>query len=154
MNAQHATKKKQAAPVLDWCALSEVQAIMELCNRIEVTMSVNPDGKLSATGNTKAAQMYLGDIAPRYRGAIIAHLLNLPAPDVTDEQDNTNILANVQALDVTIADYYAAAGHSTEHRDKLLSVRRSMAPCYMLQNLCAFRAWLHEVKKGGDHGNE
>ena len=121
---------------------------MELCRRIEVTMSVNQDGKLSATGNTKAAQMYLGDIAPRYRGAIIAHLLGLPAPDVTDDQDNTNILANAQALDVTIADYCAAAGHTIEHRDKLLSVRRRMAAYLLVQNLCAFRAWLYCAKGG------
>ena len=145
MNSQATTKKKQATPVWDWCALSEVQAIMELCRRIEVTMNVNPDGKLSATGNTKAAQIYLGDIAPRYRGAIIAHLLGLPAPDVTEEQDNQNMTANCQALDVTITKFCVAAGRTAEHRDKLLSVRRCMAAIYLVQNLCAFRAWMYEV---------
>ena len=144
--SESVTNKKQAAPVLDWCALSEVQAIMELCNRMEITMRANPDGKLSATGNTKAAHEYLGDIAPRYRGAVNAHLLNLPAPDVAVEQDNVNIITNVQALDVTIADYCAAVGHTVEHREKLLSVRRRMTPAYLVQNLCAFRAWLYEAK--------
>ncbi len=155
MTAQYAIKKEQAAQaVFDWNGLSEVQAIMELCNRMEITMSVNPDGKLSATGNTKAAHEYLGDIAPRYRGAVIAHLLALPAPDVSVDQDNVNILANVQALDATIAAYCAAAGRTIEHRDMLLSVRRRMAAYLLVQNLCAFRVWLYEAKKGSDHGNQ
>ena len=89
---------------------------------------------------------YLGDIMPRYKGQVIARLLELPAPDVSDEQDRANILANTQALDVTITDYCASVRHSIEHRDKLLTVRRKMAPYLLVQNLCAFRAWLYEVK--------
>ena len=148
MNTKPATRKKQAAPVLDWCALTEVQAIMELCNRLDIILTVTPDGKLSATGNTKAAHDYLGDIAPRYRGATIAHLLDLPAPDGSMEQDNVNIIANAQALDVTLTDFCAAAGYTVEHCDKLLAVRRRMAPYLLLQNICAFRAWLFEIENG------
>ncbi len=141
------------AGLTDWNALTEVDAFCELCDRLGVTLRVDPDGKLKATGNTQATP-YIADIAARYRGAIIAHLLNLPAPDVADDQDNVNILSNVQALDVTIAEYCAAAGRTVEHRDKLLLVRRSMAAVYLVQNLCAFRVWLYEAKKGGNHGND
>ncbi len=147
MNAKTIVRKEQGAPtLLDWNGLSEVQAILELCRRMDIILTVTPDGRLSATGNTKAAHEYLGDIAPRYRGAIIAHLLNLPAPDVTDEQDDVNILANVQALDITIAAYCLVVGYTPERRDRLLSVRRSMAAAYLVQNLCAFRVWLCEAQ--------
>ena len=137
---------KIGSVVFDWNALTEPEAFVELCNRIGVTLRVGFDGTLKASGNTKAAQPYIADIAARYRGAFIAHLLNLPAPDVSVEQDNVNTITNVQALDVTIADYCAAVGHTVEHREKLLSVRRRMTPAYLVQNLCAFRAWLYEAK--------
>ena len=130
---------------MDWNTLTEAGAFCELCDRMGVTLRVDPDGKLKATGNTLATP-YIADIAARYRGAFIAHLLNPPAPDVSVEQDNVNIITNVQALDVTIADYCAAVGHTVEHREKLLSLRRRMAPAYLVQNLCAFRAWLYEAK--------
>ena len=148
MNAQN-LKQHHAhhAGLMDWNALTEAGAFCELCDRMGVTLRVDPDGKLKATGNTLATP-YIADIAGRYRGAFIAHLLNLPAPDVTDEQDNANIRANCQALDVTIADYCAAAGHMLEHREKLLSVRRRMASYLLLQNICAFRAWLFEIENG------
>lgn len=131
--------------VFDWNALTEPEAFVALCDRIGVSLRVDPDGTLKATGNTKVAQRYIADIAARYRGAIIAHLLKLPLPGISDKQDNENILANAQALDATITDYCAAAGHTPEHREKLLAVRRRMAAIYLVQNLCAFRAWLHEV---------
>lgn len=146
MNAQN-MKQHHAhhAELMDWNALTEAGAFCELCDRMGVTLRVDPDGKLKATGNTLATP-YIADIAARYRGAFIAHLLNPPAPDVSVEQDNVNIITNVQALDVTIADYCAAVGHTVEHREKLLSLRRRMAPAYLVQNLCAFRAWLYEAK--------
>lgn len=138
--------KNQPSPILDWNALTEAGAVCELANRIGVTLHVTPDGNLKATGNAKAAKLYLADIAARYRGAIIAHLLHLTLPEISDEQDMVNIGANAQALDVAITEYCAAVGYTVEHRDKLLAIRRRMAPCYMLQNLCAFRAWLYEVQ--------
>lgn len=158
MNIQPVTTKKQAMPVIDWCnmpvinwcELSEVQAIIELCARLNIGLRVNDEGKLSATGNTGAAPKYLKDITSRYRGAVIAHLLNLPAPDVSDEQDSLNIAANCQALDVTITEYCAAAGRTAEYREKLLEARRRMAPASLVQNLCAFRAWLYAANSSGN----
>jgi len=136
-------------PVINWCGLSEVQAIIELCTQLNISLSVKPDGTLWATGNTGAAPKYLRDITDRYRGAVIARLQNLPAPDVSDEQDSLNIAANCRALDVTITEYCAAAGHSAEYREKLLNVRRSIAPASLVQNLCAFRAWLYAANSEG-----
>ena len=43
-------------------------------------------------------------LASRCRGAIIAHLLNLPAPNVDDQQGNANTVAIVRVLDVTITE--------------------------------------------------
>ena len=136
--------------VFDWNALAEPEAFIALCDRVGVSLRVDPDGALKATGNTKAAQPYIADIAARYRGAIIAHLLHLPLPEISDEQDRANIGANAQALDVAITEYCAAAGHTVEHREKLLAVRWRMAPCYLLQNICAFRAWLYVAKGRGN----
>lgn len=136
--------------VFDWNALTEPEAFIALCDRIGVSLRVDPDGTLKATGNTKAAKPYIADIAARYRGAVIAHLLNLPLPEISDEQDRKNIGANYPALDITIAEYCAAVGHTVEHREKLLTVRRSMAAYLLVQNLCAFRAWLYVAKGGGN----
>lgn len=145
MNIQSVTTNKPDMSVIDWCTLSEAQAIIELCTRLNIGLSVKPDGRLSAKGNTGAIPKYLSDITDRYRGAVIAYLLNLPAPDVPDEQDSLNIAANCQSLDVTIAEYCAAAGHTQEYRDRLLLIRREMAPAQLVQNLCAFRAWIYEA---------
>lgn len=138
-------------PVINWCELSEVQAIIELCTRLNIRLSITPDGRISAKGNTEAIPKYIKDITDRYRAAIIAHLQNLPAPEVTDQQDSLNIEAIRQALDVTITEYCAAAGHTAEYREKLLTLRRSIAPASLVQNLCAFRSWLYAANlKGGN----
>lgn len=160
MNIQPVTAKKQAMPVIgwcnmpviNWCELSEVQAIIELCTRLNIGLRVNDEGKLSATGNTGAIPKYLSDITDRYRGAVIAHLLDLPAPEVTDQQDSLNIAAIRQALDMTIAEYCAVTGQPQEYRDRLLLKRREMAPAQLVQDLCAFRAWLYaaNLRGGGD----
>ncbi len=55
---------------------------------------------------------FIHALASRCRGAIIAHLLNLPASDVDNQQDNSNIVAIVQALDVAITEYCAALSRS------------------------------------------
>jgi hypothetical protein len=144
MSAHNLKHRVAPAGLMDWNALTEAGAFCELCARLSVTLRVDPDGKLKATGNTQAIP-YVADIAARYRGAIIAHLLGLPVPEELDNQDNQNIMANCQSLDVTIVEYCAAAGHTIEHRDKLLSLRRRMAPVYLVQNLCAFRAWLYKT---------
>ena len=136
--------------VFDWNALAEPEAFIALCDRIGVKLRVDPDGTLKAGGNTKEAHHYIADIAARYRGAIIAHLLHLPLPEISEEQDRANILANAQALDATITEYCAAVGHTVEHREKLLTVRRSMAAYLLVQNLCAFRAWLYVAKGRGN----
>lgn len=149
MNIQPVTTKKPAMPVINWCELSEVQAIIELCTRLNIGLRVNDEGKLSATGNTGATPKYLRDITSRYRGAVIAHLLDLPAPEVTDQQDSLNIAANCQSLDVTITEYCAAVGHPEEYLEKLLTLRRKMAPSVLVQNLCAFRAWLYAANSEG-----
>ena len=138
--------------VTDWGAMSEPEAIMELCYRLNIRLNAEPDNKLLARGNTGALQGFLRDITDRYRGAVIAHLLELPAPEISDTLDSQNIAANCQALDVTIAEYCAAAGHTQEYRDRLLLIRRNMAPSQLVQNLCAFRAWLYAVNLGG--GND
>lgn len=151
MNIQPVTTKKPVMPVIDWCTLSEAQAIIELCTRLNIGLRVNDEGKLSATGNTGAAPKYLKDITSRYRGAVIAHLQNLPAPEVSDAQDSENIEAIRQALDATITEYCAAVGHPEEHRARILTLRRKMAPSILVQNLCAFRAWLYAANlKGGN----
>jgi hypothetical protein len=145
MSAHNLKHRVAPAGLIDWNTLTEAGAFCKLCDRLGVTLRVDPDGTLKATGNTKAAHPYIADIAARYRGAIIAHLLGLPVPEVSDNQDNQNIMANCQALDETIAGYCAAVGHNIDHRDKLLSLRRRMAPVYLVQNLCAFRAWLYKT---------
>ncbi len=134
--------------VVDWSAFIEAEAFCTMANRLGISLSVLPDGRLKAHGDTNTIQTYLADIAARYRGAIIAHLLNLPAPEVTDQQDSANILANAQALDVAITEYCATSGKTSEYRDRLLSVRRRMAPAYLFQNLCAFRTWLYAARQG------
>lgn len=138
---------RHAPGAFDWNALTESESFIALCDSIGVSLRVDPDGTLRAGGNVKAAQPYIADIAARYRGAIIAHLLHLPLPEISDEQDRDNIGANVQALDVTIAEYCEVVEHTQEHRGKLLTVRRRMAPVYLVQNICAFRAWLYEVRR-------
>ena len=151
MSAQNLKlQRRKHTGLMDWNTLTEAGAFCELCDRLGVTLRVDTDGKLKATGNTLATS-YIADIASRYRGAIIAYLLGLPAPEVSDEQDNQYIEANCQALDVTITEYCAAAGRTIEHRDNLLSVRRNMAAYLLAQNLCAFRAWLYETKKRKTH---
>ncbi|CAE6727663.1 hypothetical protein [Candidatus Nitrotoga fabula] len=146
MNIQPVTTKKPAMPVINWCELSEVQAIIELCTRLNIGLRVNDEGELLASGNTGVIPKYLSDITNRYRGAVIGHLQNLPGPDVPDGQNSLNIEAIRQALDVTITEYCMAAGHTVEHRERLLAVRRKIAPVYLVQNLCAFRAWLYVAK--------
>jgi hypothetical protein len=151
-----AMKPSTVAPILfDWNALTEAAAFVELSRRLGVTLTVKPDGGLSASGNTETVRLYLADIAARHRGRIIAYLLQLPPPMIeTDEQvrqEQENILATAQALDVTIADYCRAARHPDEYRERLLEVRRRMAPALLVQNLCAFRWWLFEVREG-NHG--
>lgn len=136
-------------PVIDWCTLSEAQAIIELCARLNIGLRVNEEGKLSATGNTGAVPKYLSDISSRYRGAVIAHLLDLPKPDISKTQDSENIEVIRKALDVTITEYCAAVRHPPEYRERLLAVRRSIAPAYLVQNLCAFRVWLYTVNTWG-----
>lgn len=133
-------------PVINWCELSEMQAIIELCTRLNIGLRVNEKNKLLEKGNIAAIPKYVSDLIDRYRGAVIAHLLGLPKPVVSNEQDSLNIAANCQSLDVTITEYCAAVGHSAEYREKLLNVRRRMAPVYLVQNLCAFRAWLYVAK--------
>lgn len=145
MSMQPTTIKKPDTPFTDWDAMSEPEAILELCSRLNIRLSVKPDGGLLARGNTGALQRFLRDITDRYRGAIIAHLLELSAPEISEAQDSQNIAANCQALDVTIAEYCAAAGRPQEYRDRLLLIRRKMAPVQLVQNLCAFRAWLYEA---------
>lgn len=155
MNTHNVKPQTPCIDLVDWNALTEAGAICVLCRRIGVNLRVSPEGKLKATGDALMATLpYIADISSRYRGAIIAYLLHLPSSDVTDEQDSVNILANVQALDVTIADYCAVIGCSIDYREKLLSVRRRMPAYLLMQNLCAFRAWLYEVKEGGDHGHK
>lgn len=143
MSGQSVTTKKPDFPVINWCGLSEVQAIIELCTRLNIRLSVTSDGRLSAQGNTGTTDKYFADIARRYRGIVIARLLDLPVPEVTDQQDSLNIAANCQALDATITEYCAAVGHPEEYLEKLLTLRRKMAPSVLVQNLCAFRAWLY-----------
>lgn len=153
MNIQPPTTKKpdtQFAGLFnewatDWGAMSEPEAIMELCNRLNIRLNAEPDNRLLARDNTGALQGFLRDITDRYRGAIIAHLLELPAPEISEAQDSQNIAANCQSIDVTIAEYCAAVGHTQEYRDRLLLIRREMAPAQLVQNLCAFRAWLYEA---------
>ncbi len=152
MSGQSVTTKKPDLPVINWCGLSEVQAIIELCTRLNIRLSITPDGRISAKGNTEAIPKYIKDITDRYRAAIIAHLQNLPAPEVTDQQDSLNIAANCKSLDVTIKEYCAAAGHTAGYREKLLTMRRSIAPASLVQNLCAFRAWLYAANSGGGDG--
>ena len=139
-------KSKQAAPFIDWNTLDEMEAIVRLCERLGVSLRVDSDGNLKATGNTKAARLYLADIAARYRPAIIAHRLGLAAPKISDAEDDHNIIANAQALDAVIGEYTAAAGLPAEYRDGLLATRRKMPAALLVQNLCAFRCWLFEVK--------
>jgi len=147
--SQPINQAKNGYSAIDWNALTVAQAFIELCNRIGVKLRVDPEGKLKATGYTKESQPYIADIVTRCRGSVIAHLLNLPLPDISAEEENANFRLNAQALDVTITEYCAAVGHTTEHREKLLSLRRHMAPIYIMQNLCAFRAWLYETNQKG-----
>lgn len=121
---------------------------MKLCTRLNIRLSITPDGRILAKGNTEAIPKYIKDITDRYRAVIIAHLQNLPAPEVSDAQDSENIAAIRQALDMTIMEYCAAAGHTAEYCEKLLTLRRSMAPSVLVQNLCAFRAWLYAENTG------
>lgn len=152
MNIQPVTTKKADMQVIDWCALSEAKAIIELCTRLNIGLRVNDEGELLAKGNTGAIPKYLSDITDRYRGAVIAHLQSLPAPDIPDGQNSLNIEAIRQALDVTITEYCTAARHTVEHRERLLAVRRKIAPVYLVQNLCAFRAWLYAANLRGGNG--
>ena len=149
MSGQSVTTKKPDLPVINWCGLSEVQAIMKLCTRLNIRLSITPDSRILAKGNTEAIPKYIKDITDRYRAVIIAHLQNLPAPEVTDQQDSLNIAANCQALDATITEYCAAVGYPEEHRERILTLRRKMAPSILVQNLCAFRVWLYAANTGG-----
>lgn len=152
MSAKAMKSTTSAHVLIDWNVMTEAEAFVELARRLGVNLAVKPDGGLSASGNTEIVRQYLADIAALYRGRIIAHLLHLPAPQIETEeecqQDRENILAMSQSLDVAIADYCRADGYPDEHRERLLSIRRRMAPALLVQNLCAFRWWLYELRKG------
>lgn len=129
-----------------WNDMTEAEAIRELCKRCGVLLRVTPDGTLKASGNTKGAHGYFEDIAAMYRGTIIAHLRGQPVPEISDDEDRANLRQLVQALDKAIADYCEASGKTAAYLDELFNVRRRMCPALLLQNLCAFRAWLYEVR--------
>lgn len=143
-----AMRTTTSTPVLlDWNALTEAAAFVELSRRVGVELRVSADGKLSASGNPETVRRYLSDIAARYRGAIIAYLLGLPAPDMSPEQDLENILAMSQTLDVTIGEYFQAVERTEEERERIRDARRRMAAVYLVQNVCLFRVWLFELRR-------
>lgn len=141
----------EGAQVVDWESMTEAGAFCLLCKRLDVVLRVDPDGTLKATGNTKAAQPYIADIAARYRGEIIAHLLGLPAPSIETpeevQREGEGFIQMAQALDVVMTEYCTAAGHEQAYLDRLLQVRRRMAPYLLVQNLCAFRSWLFGLQR-------
>jgi hypothetical protein len=63
MSAHNLKHRVAPAGLMDWNALTEAGAFCELCARLSVTLRVDPDGKLKATGNTQAIP-YVADIAP------------------------------------------------------------------------------------------
>lgn len=146
MKIQPSEKSAASSILIDWGSISEAGAFCELCKPLGVTLNIAADGKLKASGNMKAAQFYVADIAARYRGAIIAHLLQLPAPDVDEAQDNKNIHAMFIALKATIDDYCAESHFDEAYRLRLHSAIKATPPALFMQTLCVFRMWLFELR--------
>jgi hypothetical protein len=143
-------KTKIVTPmVFDWNLLARAEAFCELARRIGVELRVDPDGKLIASDGENARK-YLADIANQHRAEIVAHLSGLPEPVIETEEEvereAESFIIMAQALDAAIVDYCRATHQTDEHRAKLLAVRRRMAPYLLVQNLCAFRCWLHEAR--------
>lgn len=145
-----AEKRITALVFVNWELMTRAEAFEELARRIGVTLRVSPEGKLVASGDREAAIAYLSDISSLYRGEIIAHLLELPAPAIDARREAEGFIRLAAALDAVMIEYCTAAGYEHSYLERLLQVRLRMAPAYLVQNLCAFRAWLFGLKR--NHG--
>ena len=81
-----------------------------------------------------------------YRGEIVAHLLGLKAP-VEGKREGEGFILMAKALDAVMIEYCETARYEQSYLDRLLRMRRKMAPSHLVQNLCAFRAWLFGLKQ-------
>jgi|GEM_PF-3525875 len=136
-------RKSEQTKKIDFDTLSEAAACCELAQRLGVFLVVTPDGKLSAKGNADIIRRYLSDISAEYRGRIVAHKLGLPAPSEAAPEVTRTMIA---ALDADISDYCTAYHFTSEERQRVQDARRRMPPALLVQNICAFRAWIFEAK--------